>query len=150
LQLRFARETSADCQRQPRARIDIERLAARADAACDCLLGLDLLEKQRDVARHDACESTASYAHVRRDPSLEAATRIEELLVAAVEGKIVNAREGDAAEAAPEVDTNLMGVLAERLSKERLDTTRLSIDSSPGSYTRYVTPPIGFDRAEPV
>jgi integrase len=78
------------------------------------------------ILGHANLRSTAIYAHVQRDPSLEAAKRVEKLLATALEGKAVEAtKEGGTGEAIPELDAELIRVLAERLSKEDPDATRL-------------------------
>ena len=77
------------------------------------------------ILGHTNLRSTAIYAHVQRDPSLEAARRVEKLLATALEGKAVEEKEDETAKASPEVDADLIRVLAERLSKEDTDATRL-------------------------
>jgi integrase len=76
------------------------------------------------ILGHANLRSTAIYAHVQRDPSLEAAKRVEKLLASALDGK--SAEDDNAApEAIPEFDADLIRVLAERLSKEDSDAARL-------------------------
>jgi plasmid stabilization system protein ParE len=77
------------------------------------------------ILGHANIRSTAIYAHVQRDPSLEAAKRVEKLLATALERKLAEPKEGEPAEAFPELDADLIRVLAERLSKEDSDATRL-------------------------
>ena len=77
------------------------------------------------ILGHANLRSTAIYAHVQHDPSLEAAKRVEKLLATALEGKAAEPKEGESAEALPELDADLIRVLAERLSKEDSDATRL-------------------------
>jgi integrase len=78
------------------------------------------------ILGHANLRSTAIYAHVQRDPSLEAAKRVEKLLAAALEGKAaIEAQDAESGEALPELDADLIRVLAERLSKEDSDAARL-------------------------
>jgi len=77
------------------------------------------------ILGHANLRSTAIYAHVQRDPSLEAAKRVEKLLATALESKAVEPNEGESAEAQPALDADLIRVLAERLSKEDSDAARL-------------------------
>jgi len=77
------------------------------------------------ILGHANLRSTAIYAHVQRDPSLEAAKRVEKLLATALEGKSAEEGEGATAEALPEFNADLLRVLAERLSKEDSDASRL-------------------------
>ncbi|MDR3528687.1 MAG: integrase arm-type DNA-binding domain-containing protein [Rhizomicrobium sp.] len=77
------------------------------------------------ILGHANLRSTAIYAHVQRDPSLEAAKRVEKLLATALERKAVEKNQDETAKAGPEVDADLIRVLAERLSKEDSDATRL-------------------------
>ncbi len=77
------------------------------------------------ILGHANLRSTAIYAHVQRDPSIEAVKRVEKLLASALEGKGVQEEGGDTAEAPPELNANLIRVLAERLSKDDNDAARL-------------------------
>jgi len=77
------------------------------------------------ILGHANLRSTAIYAHVQRDPSLEAAKRVEKLLATALEGKTAEAKQGGTAEALPALDADLIRVLAEQLSKESSDVDRL-------------------------
>ena len=77
------------------------------------------------ILGHANLRSTAIYAHVQRDPSLKAAKRVEKLLATALEGKAAEPKERESAEALPELDADLIRVLAERLSKQNSDATRL-------------------------
>ena len=77
------------------------------------------------ILGHANLRSTALYAHVQRDPSLEAAKRVEKLLATALEGKAAGPKEGEPFEALPEFDADLIRALAERLSKEDSHATRL-------------------------
>ena len=65
------------------------------------------------------------YAHVHHDHSMEAATRVEKLLSAALAGKAVNQGDDKPTEGLPELDADLIRALAERLSKEGMDSARL-------------------------
>jgi hypothetical protein len=78
------------------------------------------------ILGHANLRSTAIYAHVQHDPSLEAAKRVEKLLSAALNGKQADQSEAkvDATDL-PEFDADLLRVLAERLSKEGTDSARL-------------------------
>ena len=62
---------------------------------------------------------------MQRDPSLEAAKRVEKLLATALEGRAAQSKDGDPADDVPELDADLIRVLAERLSKEGSDAARL-------------------------
>jgi len=77
------------------------------------------------ILGHANLRSTAIYAHVQRERSLEAAKRVEKLLATALEGKAPEAKDGEASEAFPELDADLIRVLAERLSKKDSDAARL-------------------------
>ena len=77
------------------------------------------------ILGHANLRSTAIYAHVQRDPSLEAAKRVEKLLVTALEGKPTEANESQAPGIVPTLDADLIRALAERLSKEDSDASRL-------------------------
>jgi integrase len=77
------------------------------------------------ILGHANLRSTAIYAHVQRNPSLEAAKRVEKLLAAALEGKAIEPQDAETGEAPPEFDADLIRVLAERLSKEDSDAARL-------------------------
>ena len=77
------------------------------------------------ILGHANLRSTAIYAHVQHDPSLEAAKRVEKLLATALEGKAVEPPNGDFADDIPELDADLIRALAERLSKEGADAARL-------------------------
>jgi integrase len=77
------------------------------------------------ILGHANLRSTAIYAHVQHDPSLDAAKRVEKLLATALEGKAVEPTSGDSADEVPELDADLIRVLAERLSKEGADAARL-------------------------
>jgi Phage integrase family len=77
------------------------------------------------ILGHANLRSTAIYAHVQHDPSLEAAKRVERLLATALEGKTVESKGSDSTDDVPELDADLIRALAERLSKEGSDATRL-------------------------
>jgi plasmid stabilization system protein ParE len=77
------------------------------------------------ILGHANLRSTAIYAHVQHDPSLEAAKRVEKLLATALDGRAARAKDGDSADDVPELDADLIRVLAERLSKEGSDAARL-------------------------
>ena len=77
------------------------------------------------ILGHANLRSTAIYAHVQHDPSLEAAKLVEKLLATALDGKAAQSKDGDSADDVPELDAELIRVLAERLSKEGPDATRL-------------------------
>lgn len=77
------------------------------------------------ILGHANLRSTAIYAHVQRDPSLEAAKRVEKLLATALEGKPAEASESQKPGVVPTLDADLIRVLAERLSKEDSDASRL-------------------------
>ena len=77
------------------------------------------------ILGHANLRSTAIYAHVQRDPSLEAAKRVEKLLATALEGRAAQSKDCDSADDVPELDADLIRVLAERLSKEGSDAARL-------------------------
>jgi hypothetical protein len=62
---------------------------------------------------------------VQHDPSLDAAKRVEKLLATALEGKAAQSKDGDSGHDVPELDADLIRVLAERLSKEGPDAGRL-------------------------
>ncbi|WP_061508552.1 site-specific integrase [Acetobacter malorum] len=74
---------------------------------------------------HANLKSTAIYAHVQRDTSLEAAKRVEKLLAMALEGNVIG-ETNSAQEIKPkELDADLIRELSKRLSKENADTARL-------------------------
>ncbi len=77
------------------------------------------------ILGHANLRSTAIYAHVQRDPSLEAAKRVEKLLATALEGKAAEKNKDEPVYASPEVDAELIRVLAERLSKGDSNAARL-------------------------
>lgn len=77
------------------------------------------------ILGHANLRSTAIYAHVQDDPSHEAATRVEKLLATALERKAAQSKDSDSADDVPELDAELIRVLAERLSKEGSDAIRL-------------------------
>jgi Phage integrase family len=73
---------------------------------------------------HANLRSTAIYAYVQRDPSLEGARRVEKLLATALEGKAAQSKDGDSDDNVPELDADLIRMLGERLSKEGSDAAR--------------------------
>jgi len=77
------------------------------------------------ILGHSNLRSTAIYAHVQHDPSLEAAKRVERLLATALAGNVAQPKEGDPAEALAVPDADLIRLLVERLSKEDSDAIRL-------------------------
>jgi integrase len=77
------------------------------------------------ILGHANLRSTAIYAHVQHDPSLEAAKRVEKLLATALEGKAAELKDSDSADDVPELDADLIRALAERLSKEGSNAARL-------------------------
>ena len=77
------------------------------------------------ILGHANHRSTAIYAHVQRDPSLEAAKRVEKLLSTALEGRGAEQRQGEASATLPERDADLIQILSKRLSKEDADANRL-------------------------
>lgn len=76
------------------------------------------------ILGHANLRSTAIYAHVQRDPSLEAAKRVEKLLVTALEGKPAEANQSQVPGVVPMLEADLIRVLAERLSKDDSDASR--------------------------
>jgi len=78
------------------------------------------------ILGHANLRSTAIYAHVQHDPSLEAARRVETLLASALSGKGAEQQEEDVpADGLPALDADLIRALAQRLSKEGADAARL-------------------------
>ncbi len=85
----------------------------------------EALALTRAILSYANLRSTAIYAHVQRDPSLEAAKRVEKVLAAALQGKAAQSKDGDSADGVPEAEADLIRVLAERFSKEGSDAARL-------------------------
>ncbi len=85
------------------------------------------------ILGHTNLRSTAIYAHVQHDPSLEAVKRVEKLLATALSGKGVGLGQDEVGtDGLPELDADLIRVLAEHLSKRGFGLGASAIDHRPG------------------